>query len=158
MNEIYVAQEVVKKRVFDGYAFAHDLIGCRTYNYYYIKEELVFIVRDKETGFLYLDGREKHSSISPVIIEELYNNTDVLSCNQCNKHIVHNQSDCNLEIDTTEEVIGITNIKRLKDFTKSDDIDYSVKIIVDYNEKVKNKQKIINNTKKKRCKTKHKQR
>ena len=51
MNEIYVAQEIVRRRAFDGYAFSHDLIGCNTYDSYYIKEDVVFIIGNKEFSF-----------------------------------------------------------------------------------------------------------
>lgn len=154
MNEIYVAQEVVRRRQFDGYAFAHDLIGCRTHDSYYIKEEVVFIIGNREFGFLYLDGNMNCVDLSSIALDEIYNLDNVYCCEQCKKSALLNGSDCEEKIDNTEEIIGITNIMKINEFTKCGDASSSIRYVEAYNEKVKNKYIMINSRNKKLCKVK----
>lgn len=155
MNEIYVAQEVVRRRQFDGYAFAHDLVGCRTHDSYYIKEEVVFIIGKKELGFLYLDGNMNCNVLDLNVLSEIYNPNNVYSCNVCQKSALLNGSNCEERIDTIEEVIGITNIMKINEFTNCDDVSSSVRYVEEYNEKVKNKYIMINGKDKVLCRVKN---
>lgn len=152
-NRIHVAQEVVRRKVFDDYAYAHDFIGCKTVDQYYVKEEVVYIIGNKEKGFVYMDGNIRCVDFSSEERNINYNKVDVYGCYNCPNGHSPNGSDCDHVVEFAEEVVGIINIMSIEEFTNSEDISLGIRFIEEHNEKVKNQYKPLNKSMKLLSKT-----
>lgn len=132
IGKFYVGHQVILRKRFVKYAYAHDLIGCHFNNYYFVSKKVVLLQRDKDANYIYVNSFNKCNVIDPNSLEVTVN---ILGCNQCNKKLVSGM-DCQLRPDTPDEVLGVLDIQPITSFARTTDLSLAIELTKEYNNSI----------------------
>lgn len=127
IGKFYVGHEVILRKNFIKYEFAHNSVGCHYNNYYFVSRKVVLLQRNQDGNYFYCSNHLKCPVLDPNNFEVF---VSLLECNSC-QWKKEDGEEC--KPNAPDKVLGVVAVQPIVGFAKTSDWLLALDLIKEYN-------------------------